>query len=196
MDNLYFSKTFYSTFQWRGATFYLGAIIPDYQKDLLEGINHLSPHSIRNRFLGGKKTLTEKELHYLTHIDGMNHFALGVRNSEQRGIAVTRMVRSNESPQLAEVAITIVDEYQNIGLGTLLFKVIAYAAYERGIDQLMIHLLQQNEGMQKLSAKVGKLVGKVHHAETVTYTIKLEESEMNDIRAEMEKLITQTKKAQ
>ncbi|HLW57227.1 MAG TPA: GNAT family N-acetyltransferase [Bacteriovoracaceae bacterium] len=196
MDQLFFTKTFYSTFQWRDSTYYLGAILPDYQKDLLEGINHLSPHSIRNRFLGGKKTLTEKELHYLTHFDGINHFALGVRNSEQRGIAVTRMVRSNDNANLAEIAITIIDEYQNLGLGTLLFKVIAYAAYERGINELIIHLLQQNEGMQKLARKVGRLISKIFHGETVTYTIKLEETEMNKIKSELEELFIEIKKAQ
>lgn len=196
MNQFFFTKTFYSTFQWRDSTYYLGAILPDYQKDLLEGISHLSAHSIRNRFLGGKKTFTEKELHYLTHFDGINHFALGVRNSDHRGIAVTRLVRSNENRNLAEIAITIIDEYQNIGLGTLLFKVIAYAAYERGINELMIHLLQQNEGMQKLARKVGRLISKIHQGETVTYTIKLEEAEMIKIKSKLEEIITQIKKAQ
>lgn len=145
--------------------------------------------------MGGKKSFTTKELHELTHFDGINHYALGVRNKDARGIAVARMVRSNNNPLLAEIAITIIDEYQNIGLGSLLFKLISLAAYERGIDHLMIHLLSQNERMHHLSRKVGRLVSKITNNETVTYTIKLEEDEMNKIRSECEKFLTPIKKA-
>lgn len=195
MDHFFFSKSFYATFPWNHSTFYLGAILPDYQKELLEGIHHLSAESIRNRFLGGKKSFTDKELYELTHVDGINHFALGVRNIDLRGVAVARMVRSQQNPLLAEVAITIIDEYQNMGLGTFLFKVISYAAYERGIDHLVIHLLSHNERMQHLSRKVGRVISKVCFGETVTYTIKLEESEMLKIRQDYQQLFTPIKKA-
>jgi len=176
--DLYFSKTFYSELQWKNSIFFIGAILPDYQNDLSEGMNHLSAHSIRNRFLGAKKELTDKELRYLTELDGFNHFALGIKNSQNKGIAIARMVRDHKQTNQAEIAITIIDQYQGQGFGALLYKFIALAAFERGIDTLLLHLLGDNHQMQHIIRKLGKIEKIQNDRELYTYHVKLTETDL------------------
>lgn len=188
VEDYYFDKSFYKEFLWGDKRYSLGVILPENKDDLQQAMRELSQNSIRNRFLGGKKLLTESELKFLTQFDGINHFALGIRNEQNRGVAVVRMVRSSQNKNQAEVAITIIDEYQNQGLGTLLLTLIACAAFERGIDGLILDLLPQNEGMQKLVRKVGQITRKVSTADTITYTLALNEREMNESLQKIKKV--------
>ena len=72
------------------------------------------------RFLtGNKNELSPAELRYFTEIDHHDHEALGaVDRANGRGVGVARYVRSLEDSQTAELAVTVVDEWQGRGLGT------------------------------------------------------------------------------
>lgn len=119
----------------------------------------MSPESIRYRFLGSKREFTEKELSYLTTLDGYNHYAIGMEESETgRGIAIIRMVRSSKDETEAEIAITIIDEFQKFGLGQILMKLMILAAAERDIERLSFTYLPTNEGIIKLLHKISPVV--------------------------------------
>lgn len=106
--------------------------------------------------MGSKKEFSEQELEYLTHLDGWNHYAVGIEERDRpRGVAVVRMVRSSTNPEEAEVAITIIDEYQKLGLGSVLMKIIALSAFERNIKHLSFTFMPQNEGIIRLIHKLG-----------------------------------------
>ena len=102
----------------------IGPVLPSNIEQLSPSIRDLSAESIRHRFLGSKKEFSAIELDYFTHLDGWNHYAIGIEEREHpfRGIATARMVRSSSDPTEAEIAITIIDQYQRIGLGALLMK--------------------------------------------------------------------------
>lgn len=160
--NLYFSPQFITDFEWGPYALRLGSVLPENRKNISEGLRYMSPESIRYRFLGSKKEFTEKELEYLTVLDGWNHYAMGIleRNEPKRGVAIIRLVRSSENPSEAEVAITIIDDYQRKGLGTFLMNLMLLAAKERNIDQLSFTFLPQNEGIVNLIEKLGPPVTK------------------------------------
>lgn len=117
----------------------------------------MSSESIRNRFLGSKKEFTTNELDYLTDIDGDNHYAIGLAEASRykRGIGVVRLVRSEIDPEMAEVAVTLIDEYQKLGLGMLLMDLIFIAAHEKGYKKLSFTYLPQNGGIVRLLNKYG-----------------------------------------
>jgi GNAT superfamily N-acetyltransferase len=121
---------------------------------LREGFERLSPRSRFQRFLSAKPRLSEEELHYLTSVDGEWHVALGVvtRSAEGRevGLGLARFFRLKHAPEVAEVAITVVDEAQGKGLGRVLMDRLVEAARERGVERFELRVLEGNEPMYKL----------------------------------------------
>lgn len=151
----------------------------------------MSPESIRYRFLGSKKEFTEKELEYLTVLDGWNHYAVGIleRNEPKRGVAIIRLVRSSENPSEAEVAITIIDDYQRKGLGTFLMNLILLAARERNIDQLSFTFLPQNEGIINLIERLGPPVTKEFTHYYVQLSMDIRQLDIEEIKSRLVKCL-------
>lgn len=155
---LFFNPDFKYDLDWKSQfKIRIGPVLPANKEQISRSIRDLSAESIRNRFMGSKKEFSPAELENLSNLDGWNHYAIGVEEREKpkRGIAIVRLVRSTLDPVEAEIAITIIDEYQAIGLGTLLMRLIVLAASERDIDRLSFTFLPQNEGILKLIHKIG-----------------------------------------
>ena len=127
-------------------------------KDLLAGgFEQLSDESRYLRFFCAKKRLTSAELRYLTEVNGQDHFALGAvetnSNGEEGGLGVARFVRFRGEPDVAEPAITVVDEAQSLGLGGLLLQRLVEAAEERGITRFRAEFLSGNTPIRSLLEK-------------------------------------------
>ena len=142
-----------------GARVVLRAIRPSDKQLLLEGFERLSPESRYLRFLAPKSTLSDRELRYLTEVDGEGHFALVALRKpplgKAEGIAVGRFVRLTEDRETAEPAITVADDYQGKGLGSILLHRLLEAAWERGIRQFRCQVLARNVRLRELLAEVG-----------------------------------------
>ena len=114
----------------------------------IDGFSRLSDQSRYNRFCAAKKRLTEKEIQYFTSVDQENHFAILAvsHNGDGReiGLGVARFIRSKDDPRRAEPAITVTDDAQSRGLGTLLSRRLAMAAKERGIKYFDSSVLGSN----------------------------------------------------
>jgi GNAT superfamily N-acetyltransferase len=118
---------------------------------LLRGFERLSPESRYRRFLGPIPELSKAMVRYLTEIDHHDHeamIALDERTGE--GIGVARYVRNSERPDVAEVAVTVIDDWQGKGLGTLLLDVISARAREEGIRSFTALMLATNTEMMDL----------------------------------------------
>jgi GNAT superfamily N-acetyltransferase len=101
---------------------------------LADGFGRLSVESRQLRFLCGKFSLSPAELRYFTEIDHHNHEAFGAVNPvDGRGLGVARYIRHLHDPQGAEVAVTVIDEWQRRGLGTELLTRLADQARQEGI---------------------------------------------------------------
>jgi acetyltransferase len=101
---------------------------------LADGFARLSDESRQLRFLTGKPNLTAAELRYFTHIDHHDHEAFGAINPEDgRGVGIARYIRDAKDPEAAEVAVTVVDDWQRRGLGTELLDRLADRARQEGI---------------------------------------------------------------
>jgi len=122
----------------------LRLVVPADKLLLAYGMDNFSPESRYHRFLGAKNALSDADLHYLTEIDGMEHFALGALVQPNEGIGVARYVRFGENHEVAEPAIAVLDAYQNKGLGRLLFTRLMIAARERGIQHFHGSMLSDN----------------------------------------------------
>jgi RimJ/RimL family protein N-acetyltransferase len=140
---------------------------------LEEGFSRLSAESRRLRFLTDKPRLTKTELRYFTHIDHHDHEAIGARDAETgRGLGIARYIRDQEHPEVAEVAVAIVDDWQQRGLASVLLSRLFDRARDEGIRQFTALVAEDNESvaalMQNLGAQV-EIVG--HEAGAISYVI-------------------------
>lgn len=137
-----------------GRTVYLRAIQPGDRQSLREEVFlKLSLESLRNRFLALKLDLTPDELSYFTDVDFLHHVALAAEvdcGSHRRLVGVGRFVRGNRKSNHAEVAITVIDQFQGMGIGTLLLQELIDCARELGVAQLEGSVFAQNTRMLKL----------------------------------------------
>jgi GNAT superfamily N-acetyltransferase len=131
---------------------------------LLRGFRRLSPESRYRRFLGPTPKLSERTVSYLVEIDHRDHEALIAVDEELgEGVGVARYVRNPAQPKAAEVAVTVIDDWQGRGLGTLLLEAITMRAREEGIDTFSVLTLVDNREMMDLLHRLGA-VRVVNHA--------------------------------
>ena len=101
---------------------------------LADGFGRLSAASRQMRFLGVKKELSAAELRYFTDVDHHDHEALAaVDRVGGQGVGIARYIRDADDPQAAEIAVTIVDDWQGRGLGTELLAALSDRARQEGI---------------------------------------------------------------
>ncbi|MGH8047194.1 MAG: GNAT family N-acetyltransferase [Chthoniobacterales bacterium] len=127
---------------------------------LTRGLHRLSPRGHAYRFLHYRKRFTEAELDYLTHCDFVDHIALilallDADGNETDQVGVARCIRTQDDPQLAEVAIVLVDECQRLGGGTALIQHLAQLAWRAGIRRWQAFTLEENAAILKLLDRVG-----------------------------------------
>ena len=127
-------------------------------KPLLEAaMLRLSPESSRRRFFTPRFRLSERELTFLTSPDGIRHYALGVSgradDGSVEGIGTARFVRLKEEPSTAEIALTVIDPFQRMGIGKALLVRLVRAAAVRGIERLRALVLPENAPVIALLSK-------------------------------------------
>lgn len=119
---------------------------------LQEAMHHLSPRSLYFRFLSHKRELTEKELIYFTEVDFFHHVALLASikvNGELVPAGVGRYVMTANTPDArqAEVAFAVGDEYQGLGIATLLLRHLTEIARSNGLESFTALVLCDNSKM-------------------------------------------------
>jgi GNAT superfamily N-acetyltransferase len=142
-----------------GTAVFIRLLTKDDKEGLKTGFGKLSVHSQYCRFFSPIGHLSQSQLDYLTEIDNINHLALcvGIDDADNTdhptGIGIGRYIRSKENPASAEIAITVIDEYQNLGLGTKLLELLIEAALRNGINTFTGDVLKENEPMLEILKK-------------------------------------------
>jgi len=140
---------------------------------LADGFARLSPRSRRLRFLRTKDELTPAELRYFTDVDHHDHEALGALDQPGgRGVGVARYVRDAGDPHAAEIAVTVVDDWQGRGLGTELLAQLSGRARAAGIRRFTALASADNQAVAGLLRGARGGVVRREHG-TVEYEIPL-----------------------
>jgi L-amino acid N-acyltransferase YncA len=125
---------------------------------ILEAFERLSPESRYRRFLHPMTELSADDLAYLTEVDHRDHEAIVALESERGcGVGVARYVRWAHDPPVAEVAVTVVDDWQGMGLGTLLLERLADRAREEGIRRFSALVQAGNRRSVELLRTLGEV---------------------------------------
>jgi GNAT superfamily N-acetyltransferase len=92
--------------------------------------------------------LSEAQVRYFTQVDHHDHEALAALDPVTgRGVGVARFIRLADRPEVAEAAVTVADDWQGRGLGTLLLEALGERAREEGIATFTAVLLATNREM-------------------------------------------------
>src|SRR5436190_17186204 len=102
-----------------GTQLYVRHVRPADSDAIAAAWQKLSPRSQYLHFLSPKPRLTQRDLRYLTEIDGHDHVALAAfeMHGQKRLVAVARYVRLADDPESAEVAVTVADDMQGKRIG-------------------------------------------------------------------------------
>jgi RimJ/RimL family protein N-acetyltransferase len=125
-------------------------IEPDDKAALTAAFARLSAESRYRRFFAPRQRLNETDLRYLTEVDHSDHEALvAFLPSTGEAIGVARYVRS-EDRTVAEVAVTVADDWHHKGVATALIELLVVRAREEGIERFLALVLSENEAAVEL----------------------------------------------
>jgi acetyltransferase len=141
-----------------GTQLYVRHVKPSDKELIGKAWLQLSEQTQRRRFLAPKPVLTTGELRYLTEIDGHDHVALiAVRlDNPKVVIAVARYVRLPDDPETAEVAVTVADPMQGMGIGSKLGILLADEARGRGVKRFSASVLTDNRPALRLMSHMSE----------------------------------------
>jgi RimJ/RimL family protein N-acetyltransferase len=112
---------------------------------LAAAIRRLSDHSRYLRFASPKPRMTERELDHLVDVDHRDHEALlAIDPLTGRGVAVARYIQVPGEPGVVELAATVADDWQGIGLGSALLAGLTRRARDEGHAAFRAYVLAMN----------------------------------------------------
>lgn len=114
----------------------------------------MSAESRRLRFLTSMPRLPGAMLRRLTEVDHDRHGAW-VAEVSGEPVAIARYVRFVERPDVADIAVSVVDEWQGGGLGSRLLEVLGVAAGAVGVTTFAWTMDAGNERILRLAAGYG-----------------------------------------
>jgi GNAT superfamily N-acetyltransferase len=127
-----------------GSKLVVRPIVPEDKAAIVAGFERMSRESRYRRFFAPLDRLSERDLAYLTEVDHHDHEALiGFDAATREPVGVARYIRS-DAPTEAEVAVTVVDDWQGRGVATALLERLTARAHEEGITHFLALVLTEN----------------------------------------------------
>lgn len=145
-----------------GTTVRTRPLRPSDREKLLRAFEHFSADSRYRRFFSPTPRLSSAMLDRLFDVDGHDRAAIGAELLRYGwfagpGLGVARFTRLPDARHKAEMAISIVDEMQGCGLGTVLVHELSRVARAHGVHRFTAWVQPDNEAMKALVAKVDPL---------------------------------------
>lgn len=129
---------------------------------LVDLFQHLSEQTRRLRFFSPLPDLPDtvvwREAKRLADIDPLQAAALIAiieENGGEHAVGVARLAVDADDPTTAEPAIVIRDDYQNEGIGGVLFDLLVQVAMVRGLKRLRALTLAENGAVLRMVQKMG-----------------------------------------
>jgi RimJ/RimL family protein N-acetyltransferase len=133
-----------------GTKLVLRPIEPGDKDALASGFDRLSDESRYRRFFAPLNRLSPMDLAYLTEVDHHDHEAIiAFEPKTGETVGVARFVRS-ENPEIAEVAVTVIDDWHGKGVATTILEALVERAREEGVTHFVAVILSENDAAIEL----------------------------------------------
>ena len=146
----------------------------DDEEDMLAAIGRTSSQSLQRRFFGPKRSFSKTEVDFFMNIDFTSHVALiALADEDEHEVIIGggRYVVTDSG--MAEIAFVTIDDYQGLGVGTLLMRHLIILARAAGLEQLVADVLPENTAMRKVFAKFGFQVRRERDPQVVCLALPL-----------------------
>jgi GNAT superfamily N-acetyltransferase len=139
-----------------GRTCEIRALRPNDEAAMQAAVGRSSPQSLYRRFMGAKRSFSDKERAFFLNVDFINHVALvAVVTEGDRASIVAGGRYIVEKPGTAEIAFAVIDDYQGQGIGAVLLRHLATIARRAGLKEFTAEVLADNAPMLKVFERSG-----------------------------------------
>ncbi len=159
-----------------GRVVLIGPLDPNDRQRFLSGLGRASPESMYKRFMTPLPHLSRTQVAYLLGVDHQDHEALlAIDEEDGEAVAVGRFVRLEDSPSAAEAAVLVIDDWQGLGLGKAVCRLLGERARELGIERFEATMLRNNRAMKTVLESLGEIRTVSEDGPTVTFAVSLPE---------------------
>ena len=132
------------------------ALRPSDRQALLAAAERTSDRSLYRRFFGVRRSFSEEEVTSFVDVDFVNQVALvAIRRAAGDALIVAGARYIIVSPGAAEIAFTVVDEFQGRGIASALLRHLVSLARTAGLRQLIAEVLPENTAMLRVLERSG-----------------------------------------
>ena len=132
------------------------AVTEDFPRYFAEAFEELGPESRHFRLFTAVRELPPGVLERLSHVDGVVDAAIIAFDAaahlpdhpEGKPIGVARWMGNPTGPP--ELSVTVIDEYQGLGVGSRLMDALLVLARKRGVRRIIADVLRENAAMRSL----------------------------------------------
>lgn len=131
-----------------GAAICFRPIRPSDEPAIERGIRELSDQSRYLRFFSSFKSAPPSVVERLSAVDGFDHIAWGAVMTGEEGSppsAAAHAIRDGDKPNVADLAIAVLDQYHDRGIARLLLAALILDCRAAGIAQLKFDILHRNK---------------------------------------------------
>jgi GNAT superfamily N-acetyltransferase len=139
-----------------GARATLRPIAPEDGPVVAASFERLSDESRYRRFFTLQESLLPAQVAYLVNVDHHDHEAIiAIDPSSGDSLGIARYIRSKEDRHIAEVAVTVADDWQRRGLGRALLARLASRARREGVQRFSAVVMSSNPAAVNLLKDIG-----------------------------------------
>jgi RimJ/RimL family protein N-acetyltransferase len=169
-----------------GALLAIRPIAPGDKAALMRTFERLSEESRYRRFFSPKQHLSEAELAYFTELDHSDREAFVAIDPESDDlVGVARYTRSPSSPQRAELAVVVADDWQRRGVARLLLERLTAHARHQGITFFSARMKSFNQAALAAIGELGEVRELTQEATEVEALVELPESGIGSLLREL-----------
>ncbi|KGN37635.1 GNAT family N-acetyltransferase [Knoellia aerolata] len=144
-----------------GTEAFVVPLLPANREALREEYEHLSAETRFDRFLAPVPTLTDTMLdHLVCEVDGVDHVALVLLvitpDGTERPVGLARIIRYRNDPSVADVAVTVVDDWHGRGVATALLEVLMQHR-PRGVSRIVTLVNASNRASLAMLRRLGEI---------------------------------------
>jgi ribosomal protein S18 acetylase RimI-like enzyme len=163
-------------------------LLPSDREALRVGYEQLSDESRFHRFLTGVPHLTPPLLdHLVDDVDGIDHVALVLVAVDADGVGlpvgVARMIRYPDDPSAADLAVTVLDEWQGRGVATALLDELVRRR-PAGVTRVVTTIAADNGAALAMVRRLGRTTVTSTDASGLDITVELDPEPPDRVAAE------------
>ena len=139
-----------------GAQIEIRALVPGDRTEMLAAFDRVSAKARYRRFFAPKHSFSEREIGFFLNVDFVNHVALAAVLTEgdhQIIVGAARYIVSRTGE--AELAFTIDDQHQKLGISTRLMTHLVAIGHANGLRRFVAEVLPENAPMLKVFERCG-----------------------------------------